>query len=161
MPEPEKPRADLRASAELPPDMPLRERIATQQLGELKYSAAKGGYFCKCPGEANHTNSTGQKHTIVYLDSVPTLDCQHESCKRIVEAFNAKLRSEIGKAERQARREAPRVEVQEAPEPPPPPPPYVPPPLDLCPACYRITFTPRLRASTSMLPTLFCRCSAR
>ena len=101
LPEPEKPKP-VQAGGELPPDLSLRERITTQELGPLKYSAEKGGYFCECPGEANHTNITGDKHTIVYLSGVPTLDCRHGSCKKIVEAFNAKLRSEIGKAERAA-----------------------------------------------------------
>ena len=60
LPEPEKPKPVHHADGELPPDLPLRERIATQELGPLKYSAEKGGYFCTCPGEANHTNSTGE-----------------------------------------------------------------------------------------------------
>ena len=139
LPAPEKPKRVMRPMVQLPPDLSLRERIATQELGPLKYSAAKGGYFCTCPGEANHTNSTGEKHTIVYLDSVPTLDCKHESCKRIVEAFNAKLRSEIGKAE-YVRPETSCVDLRRGAEPveplelPPPPPPYVSPPLALLPA---------------------------
>ena len=101
LPAPEKPKR-VEVNGELPPDLSLRERIATQELGPLKYSAEKGGYFCKCPGEANHTNITGEKHTIVYLSGVPTLDCQHTSCSKIIEAFNAQLRSRIGKAERAA-----------------------------------------------------------
>jgi hypothetical protein len=102
LPEPEKPRHD-QAKGEPPPDLPLRERIATELLGPLTWSPEKRGHFCRCPGQANHTNTTGEKHTIVYLDGVPTVDCQHESCRRIVEAFNVQLRSLIAKAEYQAR----------------------------------------------------------
>jgi hypothetical protein len=104
LPLPEKPPRMERGS-EVPADLPLRERIATELLGPLTWSQEKNGYFCKCPGEASHTNSTGFKHTILYLDGVPTLDCQHDSCSGIVAAFNAQLRSLIGKAERQARAE--------------------------------------------------------
>jgi BT4734-like, N-terminal domain len=92
----------IEAKSEVPADLPLRERIATELLGPLTWSQEKGGYFCKCPGEASHTNSTGFKHTILYLDGVPTLDCQHDSCSGIVAAFNAQLRSLIGKAEHSA-----------------------------------------------------------
>jgi hypothetical protein len=96
--EPEKPKPAC--NGELPPDLPLRERIATEKLGPLTWSAEKGGFFCECPGKAEHTNGTAEKHTILYLDGSPTLDCRHNSCQRIVEAFNAQLRSLIGKAER-------------------------------------------------------------
>lgn len=76
-----------------------REQIAFRLLGELKYDSAKGGYFVRCPGEQFHDNKTGPKHTILYLESVPTLACQHQSCAANVEAFNRVLRSEIGRAE--------------------------------------------------------------
>jgi hypothetical protein len=114
LPEPKKPKPVQSSDGALPPDMPLRERIATKELGLLKWSVEKGGHFCTCPGEHLHTTTTGEKHTMVYLDKVPTLDCQHESCAKIVAAFNAKLRSEIGKAERQAKREAPRAKGEGA-----------------------------------------------
>ena len=76
-----------------------REQIAFSLLGELKPAPEKGGYFVRCPGEAFHSNKSGPKHTILYLDNVPTLSCQHESCAHVVESFNKVLRSEIGKAE--------------------------------------------------------------
>src|ERR1043165_717567 len=37
------------------PDMPIREQIAYRLLGDLEYSADKGGYFCDCPGQIHHT----------------------------------------------------------------------------------------------------------
>jgi BT4734-like, N-terminal domain len=83
------------------PNMTAREQISFGLLGELRFDTGKGGYFVRCPGESFHSNKTGEKHTILYLSTVPTLTCQHESCSHVVEAFNKVLRSEIGKAERQ------------------------------------------------------------
>ena len=79
--------------------MTTREQIAFGLLGELQPSPEKDGYFVRCPGESFHSNKTGTKHTILYLQSVPTLSCQHQSCAHVVESFNKVLRSEIGKAE--------------------------------------------------------------
>jgi hypothetical protein len=90
-------------SVNLPPptsaDVNSREQIAFGLLGELRPVPDKGGFFVTCPGESFHTNKTGEKHTILYLSTVPTLSCQHSSCSHVVEAFNRVLRSEIGKAE--------------------------------------------------------------
>ena len=81
--------------------MTAREQIAFTLLGEFHFSPEKGGYFVKhCPGETLHTNKSAEKHTILYLGTVPTLSCQHTSCKSRVDAFNHVLRSEIGKAEK-------------------------------------------------------------
>jgi hypothetical protein len=102
-PLPQTEKAKANSNGVIPADLPLRERIATELLGPLTWSAEKGGYFCKCPGEASHTNGTAQKDAILYLDGSPTLSCQHNSCGRIVEAFNAQLRSRIGKAEAPAK----------------------------------------------------------
>lgn len=76
-----------------------REQIAFRLLGELRAAPEKGGYFVNCPGASFHTAKTAGKHTILYLESVPTLACQHQSCSHVVESFNRVLRSEIGKAE--------------------------------------------------------------
>jgi Protein of unknown function (DUF3631)/VirE N-terminal domain len=83
----------------LPPDIPQRERIASELLGSLSWSAEKGAYFCKCPGEVSHTNGTAEKHTILYLDNAPTIKCQHNSCSKSVGDYNELLRSRVGKAE--------------------------------------------------------------
>lgn len=82
------------------PNLTSREQIAFGLMGELRPAPEKGGYFVRCPGESFHSNKTGEKHTILYLQNVPTLSCQHESCNYAVEAFNRVLRSEIGKSER-------------------------------------------------------------
>src|ERR1043166_4694664 len=96
--EPQKPKPVYMDGA-LRSDMLLRERIASELLGSLSWSAEKSGYFCKCPGETHHTNGTGEKHTIVYLDGAPTVKCQHNSCSKTVADYNDLLRSRIGKAE--------------------------------------------------------------
>ena len=82
-----------------PPDMTTREQVAFRLLGELRPAPEKGGYFVVCPGVNFHTHKSGEKHTILYLDGAPTLNCQHNSCSHVVDAFNKVLRSEIGKAE--------------------------------------------------------------
>jgi putative DNA primase/helicase len=80
-------------------DATRRELIAVRLLGELRPAPEKGGYFCNCPGESFHTAKSAEKHTILYLETVPTLFCQHQSCAHVVESFNRVLRSEIGKSE--------------------------------------------------------------
>jgi Protein of unknown function (DUF3631)/BT4734-like, N-terminal domain len=109
LPEPEKPTQPPSNNGEFPADLPLRERIATEIFGPLTCSAEKNGFFCRCPGEAAHTTMSGLKHAMVYLDRVPTFDCKHSSCKEISKAFNARLRSEVGKAEREARQKAEKI----------------------------------------------------
>jgi hypothetical protein len=101
LPAREKPKA-VASNGALAPDLPLRERIATELLGPLSWSADKGGYFCRCPGETCHRSGTAEKHTIVYLGGAPTLDCQHNSCDKVVGEYNELLRSRIGKAEYKA-----------------------------------------------------------
>ena len=80
-------------------DVSSREQIAFRLFGELRPAPEKGGYFVSCPGVNFHTAKDGDKHTILYLNSVPTLACQHSSCSHVIESFNHVLRSEIGKAE--------------------------------------------------------------
>jgi Protein of unknown function (DUF3987)/VirE N-terminal domain len=134
LPEPEKQECAA-SNYECPPDLNLRERITFELLGHLSWSAEKGGYFIRCPGEASHTNGTAGKHCIVYLEGSPTIKCQHTSCAKIVEAFNHQLRSLIGKAEHQPPKTSPLVEVHNSKpaELPPAPAPYIPPPLTLLP----------------------------
>jgi hypothetical protein len=58
--------------------------------------------FAECPGRQLHNHKSGRRDfQIVGLDdgSVPTGRCFHTSCGAVVDEFNAKLRSLIGKAE--------------------------------------------------------------
>jgi hypothetical protein len=93
------PRAKTTAVPPTSADVSSREQIAFRLLGELRPSPEKGGFFVACPGVGFHTNKDGSKHTILYLETVPTLHCTHLSCSHVVEAFNKVLRSEIAKAE--------------------------------------------------------------
>lgn len=72
-----------------------RLSIAEELLGQTL--DANG--FARCPGEALHNGKTGARDFQVMLDSAPTGRCFHSSCSAEVEAFNAELRSRIGKAE--------------------------------------------------------------
>lgn len=86
-------------------DLPLRERIASEELGELEPWTEKDAYKCKCPGEHLHTNNTLPTHCIVYLSGKsPTIKCQHTSCGATIDVYNLALRSKIGKAEKPDRR---------------------------------------------------------
>jgi hypothetical protein len=111
LPEPVKPRRAA-SHGECPLDLNLRERVAFELLGPLSWAAEKGGYFCRCPGEECHTNGTAEKHCIVYLEGVPTINCQHTSCAKVVEAFNHQLRSLTAKAESQSKTKTPGANVE-------------------------------------------------
>lgn len=66
-------------------------QIAEQVVGEVTWMSETKGY-CECPGRAQHTNQSGRRDGIVYLDHVPTLHCVHESCASTVERKNRELR---------------------------------------------------------------------
>lgn len=72
-----------------------RLSIAVDLLGH----ALDPNGFARCPGEALHNGKTGARDFQVMLDKAPTGRCFHSSCSAEVEAFNAELRSRIGKAE--------------------------------------------------------------
>jgi hypothetical protein len=98
VPEPDKPQRTP-SNGQCQPDLSSRERIAAELLGTPTWSAEKDGYFCQCPGKSLHTTLTARSHTILYLDGVPTIKCQHNSCARNVKTSNHELRSLIAKAE--------------------------------------------------------------
>lgn len=72
-----------------------RRGIAEDLLG---HALDPNGY-APCPGRAFHNGKTGPRDFQVKLDGAPTASCFHSSCAGEVEAFNAELRSRIGKAE--------------------------------------------------------------
>ena len=75
-----------------------RQTIAEQILGNISWQTNDKG-FCECPGTHLHTNKTGKRACVVYLDTIkpPTIFCCHTSCEGFVAEANAKLRSAIGK----------------------------------------------------------------
>ena len=68
--------------------------IAEQLLGNIRWEQDDKG-FCTCPGEHLHTNATGNRACIVYLNGAATIFCQHESCKEEVEQATQNLRQAI------------------------------------------------------------------
>ena len=77
-----------------------RQAIAESLLGEIDWREPDLG-FCRCPGADLHSNRDGKHDCIVYLDEIPTIHCIHTSCGTAIEEANRKLRSEIGKEERE------------------------------------------------------------
>lgn len=74
-----------------------RLEIAEKILGRID-----GEGFCRCPGEAHHTNLNAPRDCKVFglAGGAPTILCMHQSCAGAVDDANYKLRSEIGRAEK-------------------------------------------------------------
>lgn len=92
----------LRYKSTLQPDAPADPRaIAESILGEIDWQDATTGY-CECPGAHLHTNPTRERDCRVTLDAedgyAPTVHCFHHSCKSVIDDYNHRLRSAIGKA---------------------------------------------------------------
>ena len=77
-----------------------RQTLAESIVGEIDWEEADRG-FCRCPGIDLHSNENGKRDCVVYLDEIPTVFCIHNSCLSSIEEANRRLRSEIGKAERE------------------------------------------------------------
>jgi hypothetical protein len=78
------------------PDIAARKKIAEKQLGRIFWESPIKG-TCTCPGADRHENP-GENATI-YLDSVPTIHCFHQSCADHVNEANARLRKAIAAVE--------------------------------------------------------------
>ncbi len=68
--------------------------IAEQLLGNIHWEEEDKG-FCTCPGEHLHTTPTGNRACAIYLNDVPTIFCQHNSCQDEVHQANRNLRQAI------------------------------------------------------------------
>jgi hypothetical protein len=64
--------------------------------------------FAKCPGRHLHNGASGRRDFQVMLEGAPTGRCFHSSCAGVIDEWNAKLRSMIGKAEAAGDGRAPR-----------------------------------------------------
>lgn len=84
-----------------------RQAIAESLLGEIDWREPDLG-FCRCPGADLHSNRDGRRDCRVTLDGAPTVYCTHTSCHSAIDEANRRLRSEIGKAERESRPVLPR-----------------------------------------------------
>lgn len=76
-------------------DLILRASIAEGLLGV----PLDDGGFAPCPGSHLHNGKTGRRDFRVILEGAPSGSCFHTSCGAVVEDFNFKLRSAIGRAE--------------------------------------------------------------
>jgi hypothetical protein len=85
----------------------IRRAIAEELLGH----ALDADNYAPCPGRHLHNLKTGKRDFKIWLDGPPTASCVHTSCGAVVDEFNAKLRSMIGKAEAAGNGHAPRPPV--------------------------------------------------
>ena len=96
--EPSKVRVPVDAGA-----LSLRQRESSELFGSIEWGVCggdkQGDGFLRCPGMHLHTDKDGPKDCIIYLKTVPTIKCQHTSCRGFVKALNTELRKRIGAAE--------------------------------------------------------------
>ena len=95
LPEPEKPKATSPNGAV---NLPERQRIATELLGDIEWQSETSGYVI-CLGKHLHTTGDGERDCKIDFDHVPTVHCFHDHCRGILADINRELRSRIGKAE--------------------------------------------------------------
>ncbi len=86
--------ASGRPSEKLPSAMTNPTQIAESILGPIRWDSPTHG-FCRCPGEALHTQRTGPKHCLIHIDGAPTVYCFHSSCAATVAQANQKLRQAL------------------------------------------------------------------
>ena len=70
-------------------------QTAASIVGAVDWQTEVSG-FCRCPGEALHTQHNGKKDCRVNVDGAPTIYCFHSSCGEAVAAANRQLRQELG-----------------------------------------------------------------
>jgi hypothetical protein len=76
-------------------NLTVRKAIAESLLGQ----ALDEQGFAPCPGRHLHNGSSGKRDFQCLLEGPPTGRCFHTSCGAVIDEFNFKLRSMIGKAE--------------------------------------------------------------
>ncbi|MFN7137726.1 MAG: hypothetical protein ACK4UN_00125 [Limisphaerales bacterium] len=69
--------------------------IASSIVGTVDWETEVSG-FCRCPGEAFHTSTTGKKDCRVSIDGAPTVFCFHAHCAPAVADANLRLRRALG-----------------------------------------------------------------
>lgn len=69
-------------------------QVATSIVGAVDWQTEVSG-FCRCPGEALHTQHNGKKDCRVSVDGAPTIYCFHSSCAPAVAEANRRLRREL------------------------------------------------------------------
>ena len=96
-----KPKPTLPSGATTAPDLAMRQRIAAELLGEIRWDSETHG-FCTCPGKHLHTTGDAERDCEIHLDGATTIHCFHDHCRGIREGVNHELRSRIGKTERRS-----------------------------------------------------------
>lgn len=79
-----------------PGSVQASHQISETLLGVITWETVTKG-FCECPGEHLHASGTGSKDCVVYLNKVPTLHCVHQSCRKLVDESNRRLRQAISR----------------------------------------------------------------
>jgi hypothetical protein len=97
LPEPEKSKVTFSRNSAAP-DLNVRQKIVTELLNDIQWQSETTGY-CVCPGNEKHTTGNGRRDCRVTLNNAPTIHCVHNSCASVIETYNYRLRSLIGKAE--------------------------------------------------------------
>ena len=78
-----------------PPTIEEQHQIAEEIVGTpITWEEDLKGYFV-CPMSAGHTTPTREKHTLCYLDGVPTFFCWHQSCNEWIADASRLLRSKL------------------------------------------------------------------
>ncbi|MGC3956646.1 MAG: hypothetical protein QM813_01320 [Verrucomicrobiota bacterium] len=69
--------------------------VAAGIVGVVDWQTEVSG-FCRCPGEALHTQHNGMKDCRISVDGAPTIFCFHASCAPVVAEVNRTFRRAIG-----------------------------------------------------------------
>jgi hypothetical protein len=78
-----------------PPTVEEQHKIAEEIVDtSIEWENDERGYFL-CPMHEGHTTPTKDKHTICYLDGVPTFFCWHQTCKEWMELASSELREKL------------------------------------------------------------------
>jgi VirE N-terminal domain len=77
-----KPKPTLPSGDTTAPDLAMRQRIAAELLGEIRWDSEMYG-FCTCPGNHLHTTADAERDCEIYLDGAPTIHCFHDHCRGI------------------------------------------------------------------------------
>jgi hypothetical protein len=79
-----------------PPSLEEQHKIAEEIVGvEIQWEEDGLKGFFLCPMAEGHTTPTKDKHTVCYLEGVPTFFCWHQSCKEWMENASSELRSKL------------------------------------------------------------------
>ena len=97
-------------------NLSLRRAIAESLLGNPLDDLG----CAPCPGRHLHNSAAGRRDFQIVLEGAPTARCFHQSCVAVVDEFNAKLRSAIGRAESGGGSAAPPIHGAAVPMPVPP-----------------------------------------